>query len=815
MKDNNNPANYILAMIRDLLKFWYLIAISLMITIGFAAVFLKFSAKKYKIAATVVLNIDEGKSYGGGNPNDIMEIGRIIDQHKNFQNELFIFRSTPLIREVVEDMDLRTTYYLQEDKIPKELEFSLKDIYKNAPFIVIPDQNHIQPVETYFYIRIIDQESFLVVSENRDARIIDFTTNETVLEKTNFNFRGTFKFGEEVGNSFCSFRILLNSQYRAELYQGKDLYFMYNDLNTLTAEYKKNLVVEPTSLESTMVDLHVKSPNSHKGHDFLNILVSKYIQQNLMEKNFLANQTIDHIDRQISSISDSLGVSERQLQSYRSSASVMNIDEKAGNIYTQIQTFSATREETNRRYNYLRQMNEYFTSNKDSTGLLAPSSMGLNDQLLNNLIQELTTLNAEKQQFISNDQLLNPRVQTLNVSIRNLKNAISENIKFSISTSRNELNDLNSKIKNLEREFSKLPYTQQRLLGIERKFEINQGVYSSLLEKRIQAQIIKSSTLADCELVEPPHYVSIASPKGIVVLLLAIIIGLLFPVSFILGKRIIGDRFLDFMDLKKYVSVPQIGVIPVNKNAMNNVVLEYPHSAIAEAFHTIRSNLIYYLMGKDHGTILVTSSVPEEGKSFSALNLATSFASTNNKTVLLEFDLRKPSKVFNELGTRALVGISSYLINRVTLDEIIIKTDIPNLDIIQTGQVPPNPVELLSSKKNQELFNTLNERYDYIIVDTPPYSLVSDAFILMKYADIKLYVTRLAKVKRSRLMANMDDISSKLIKDLYLLVNEDSTLKNSTYQQYTERDKAKAKAKKRSLNKARLKKKPGSPEGQV
>ena len=130
MKENNNPANYILAMIRDLMKFWYLIAISLFITCGFAAVFLKFSAKKHKIAATIVLNIEEGKTYGVGNPNDIMEVGRILERQKNFQNELFMFQSTPLIRDVIEDMDLRTTYYLQADKIPKELEFSLKDIYR-------------------------------------------------------------------------------------------------------------------------------------------------------------------------------------------------------------------------------------------------------------------------------------------------------------------------------------------------------------------------------------------------------------------------------------------------------------------------------------------------------------------------------------------------------------------------------------------------------------------------------------------------------------------------------------------------------------
>ena len=231
--------------------------------------------------------------------------------------------------------------------------------------------------------------------------------------------------------------------------------------------------------------------------------------------------------------------------------------------------------------------------------------------------------------------------------------------------------------------------------------------------------------------------------------------------------------------------------------SLSNVVLSYPKTAIAESFHTVRSNLIYYLLGKDHGTILVTSSLPEEGKSFTAMNLATSFATTNNKTVLLEFDLRKPSKVYNELGTRALVGISSYLINRASLDEIIIKTEIPNLDIIQAGQIPPNPVELLSSKKNQQLFSELSERYDYIIVDTPPYGLVSDSLILMKYVDIKIYVTRIGKIKRATLLSNLEDIASKDIHNLYILPNEDPSQNNGAYSNYAYAEKT---TKKRILN---------------
>jgi capsular exopolysaccharide synthesis family protein len=788
MKENNNLGAHLIALFRDLMKSWYWIAISLAITLSVAFVYLKFSAKKYRIASSVLLKIEENNNFGGGS-DELVEVSSIINQQKNFQNELHSFVSTPLVREVVEDMNLRTTYYLQEDKIPKELTFSLKDIYKNSPFLVLPDEGHIQPIHTLFYIMIVDQDNFIIAAKNDAATLLNFETDRPVFSNVPFRLSGTYKFGEQIENEFCSFKILLNTNYNPEAYQGKDLFFMFNDMATLTAIFKANFSVSSSSLESTMVDLNFRSSNIQKGTEFLNNIIDKYIEKNLEEKNFLANQTIQYIDNQLSSISDSLGITERQLQSLRSSASVMNIDEKAGNIYAQIQSLEETRRETSRRLSYLRQLDDYFRSNKDSSGLLAPSSMGLNDPLLNNLIQELTSFNAEKQEIISKNQTSNPRLKTLNASIDNMKDVITENINFSISTTNSELQELNRKIANLNAEFSRLPYTQRQLLGIERKFNLNDAVYTSLLEKRIQAQIIKSSNLPDCEIIEPPQYAGVASPKNMIVLFLAVFIGGAVPVGFILGKRLIGDRFVDAKEIKNYLAIPHIGAVPNNKNSFNNVVLNAPKSAIAESFHTIRSNLIYYLFGKENGTILVTSSVPGEGKSFTSLNLATSFATTNNKTVLLEFDLRKPSKVYNEFGTRALVGISSYLINKATFDEIVIKTDIPNLDIIQAGQIPPNPIELISGKKTRELFEELKKKYDFIIVDSPPYAPVSDAFLLMKYVDLKIYVTRLSKIKRSTLISNIEDVQTKGIEDLYLMVNDDLSYNSAAYSEYRYLDK--------------------------
>jgi capsular exopolysaccharide synthesis family protein len=174
-----------------------------------------------------------------------------------------------------------------------------------------------------------------------------------------------------------------------------------------------------------------------------------------------------------------------------------------------------------------------------------------------------------------------------------------------------------------------------------------------------------------------------------------------------------------------------------------------------------------------------------EGKSYSALNIASSLAATNNKTLLLEFDLRRPSELYSKLGIRGLVGISSYLIDKAELDEITISSVAENLDIILAGQIPPNPIELISSGKTESLFQELRKMYDYIIVDTPPYGVLTDAFILMKFADIKIYVSRLRHVKKRMLLSSIEDIESKGIENVQILINGDIPKQGSYGKYYT------------------------------
>jgi len=784
IKTNDTILDYITEFVKDLAKYWYVVGISLAITVGASLFYIKFAAKTYKVGASVLLNTERSNAYGA-NADDMMRVSALIEHDKNLQNEIYFLQSSPLIRSVVEEMDLQVSYYLQEDKIPKEMEFSMKDLYEGSPFIIIPDQNHYQPVDVYFYISILDEETCLISAVSSDAAIVDFNDETVVIPSTSFHIGGTYKFGEEVSNSFTSFRVLLNSNYIAEDYQGKDLFFKFNTKSTLTGEFKSSLSIEASSLDATMVEMSLVSDNVIKGTDFLNGLINRYIENNLEDKKYLANKTIEQLDFQLSDISESLGSSEQELQNIRRSSSVMNIDEKAGNLYNQIQNAEVQKDEIERRRNYLLQMEEYFSSNRDTSGFLAPSAMGLEDPLLTRLIEDFTTLNAERQQIINNNQLRSPRLRTLDITINNLKEQIKENLKYGINTTNAQLSEINAELRKLNRENSSLPLTQRRLLGIERKFNLSENVYMSLLEQRIQAQIIKASTLPDCEIVEPPYYASVHSPKKMIILIAALFLGFLFPSLFVLSRKFFTNKVLNIEELRNYTSLSQIGNIPLSSKSSINLIKEEPNSIAAEAFQSLRSNIIYYLMGKKNQVILVTSTMAGEGKSYSALNIASSLAATNNRTLLLEFDLRRPSELYSKLGIRGLVGISSYLINKAELDEITISSVAENLDIILAGQIPPNPIELISSAKTESLFQELRKMYDYIIIDTPPYGVLTDAFILMKFADIKIYVSRLRHVKKKMLLSSIEDIESKGIDNVQILINGDIPKQGSYGKYYT------------------------------
>ncbi len=305
---------------------------------------------------------------------------------------------------------------------------------------------------------------------------------------------------------------------------------------------------------------------------------------------------------------------------------------------------------------------------------------------------------------------------------------------------------INSKINQAESTIKALPDDQQELIKIKRKYDLSDNIYSTFLQKRSEADIVKAANLSDIHFIDPAKDIGggLIGPKTSVNYVLALFLGILIPLLFVFAIFFINNSIQNTEDISKLTKIPLIGVVGLSKEISDLAVFDRPKSALSESFRAIRSSLqfLYKQQNVDGAkTLMITSSVSGEGKTFCSINIATVFALSEKKTVIIGLDLRKP-KLFDEFNLTNDVGIVNYLIKQKSIDEIINKTQIPYLDVILSGPIPPNPSELIMSDAMGELMEELKTKYDYIILDTPPVGLVSDALELSQYCDVTLYIVR-------------------------------------------------------------------------
>ena len=752
-------------------KFLYILIV--LLALGCWFLYVKYTAKTYAHTSTVLIKTKTDHSYSAS--TELINVYDILGQEVILQNELNILQSTPHIKEVLDEMGQNVSYYLQENKLPMDFTYGLTDIYKGSPFIVVINNDHFQALNTLFNVKIMnDTEYMLECKDDGKIWLFSYLTESYAYEIEGIDFSGVFEFGETVQTDNFSFKLLLKSNYSTTAFLDKDLYFKLNDLNKLSVAYQKALLIKsPNPMEGSIATINFVGPNIQLSLDFLDGIISKYIQNNIEEKTHLASTTIQYIDRQLANISDTLNQAEQQLQNFRRVHNIMDVDEKSQRILNEREGLEEDREEVSRRLNLLQQMKAYFDAANEGDGstLVIPSFLGIEDPLLNSLIQELIRLDTEREPLILNNQLNSPRLAILNANIENLLSSISENIIFRLNSTNSELQDINRRISSVNTEFARLPQTQRRLVGIERQFNLTQDVYTSLMEKRIQAQIARTSTKPDCVVIEPARFIGVDSPNSIISLGIALFLGIMIPSLIVFGRKFFMDKIENEEDLQRICHLTKIGALPEHKRAAGNVLINEPTEYIAEAFRSLRSNINFFLNGEKHKIILLTSSIPLEGKSVSSLNLATAFALTGNRTLLIRLDLRKEAEADDGFNQQHLVGLSDYLIQQAKLEDIITQTEVPNMHIIPAGNVPPNPAELLASERVKELLNQARQRFDYIIIDTPPFGLVSDAFILMKYTDLNIYIARLGKITKRTFLPNMEEIKSKKLDNFYLVVN--------------------------------------------
>lgn len=717
------------------LKYWWLIGSVLLIALISTYFINKYSVRIFEVGTSIIIN-DERNGAANASAQLMNDIG-FLSINKNFANELLVIKSSPIIDKAIRDLDFRVSYYYHED-------FATRELYKSSPFIVVLAQDHPQLVGCEFNIEIIDKDSYRITCEQERVEVYSFISEQTIQHVRQVKINSIVEFGKSVVSDNFKFKIIINSSFEPEP-NSKDYYsFVINEQRSLVKYYQRRLEITPPDLESTVADISMRTSAPLKAMDFLNSLTKTYIENDLSRKKFISLKTIEYIDNQLNTVKDSLRMAEENLQRFRDKNEVIDISMQSGQIFEELNNLENQQAILSVNKKYYSYIEEYLNKNEEYSDLIAPSAMGINDAMLNNLIEELITLNSERTSLIENNQEKSPYLKKINIRIDNLRNLVSENISYYKQTNKIALDDINARIKQLNIEMRKLPRKQRDLLGFERKFNINDAIYTYLLEKKAEAEIAKASYQSDIEVIEAADILGRGpvSPSAKKNYLMAIIIGLFLPIGAIRFIYLLRTTFIDFDEVNKACSVPILGKVYHSNKKSENVVEEFSQSSMAESFRMIRFNLNYFMSSDSARVIVLNSSISGEGKSFVSFNLAQTIALSGSRTVLLGFDLRKP-KDFKPLAINTNVGITSFLSGQATIYDIITKTRNENLDIVMAGQAPPNPAELISSQYTDELLNYLKEEYDYIIIDAPPVGIVSDGLLLMEKADLTIFLARI------------------------------------------------------------------------
>lgn len=745
---------------------WFII--SIVFALGLAFLVNRYTTKIYNISTTVLISDEtKGSPFGSnaGGSLDLLSGFGMYPSLENFENQTIILQSYSQIRRTIEQLDFEVSYYGQG-------RISQSEIYKEAPFEVIFQKDKNQILGANFQLS-IHEDGMMDISLNEGEYNLYNYDNDKFLNTIVLpEFNKTIKPGELIRTNYFDFYIKIKENFDPTA--PNNYFFFFNAPHHLTIDYQKRLTLDPMSKGSSMLKISLDDNNPEKAIDFLNQLTAEYLKRNLEKKNELANNTIQFIDSQLDTISRSLHLAEKDLQNFRSKNKVMDLSFQAQQIFEQLQKLENQKMELDMQTQYYQYLLTYIEENQDVESILAPSAMGVEDPLLNSLILEINQLSVEKSSLtnIKKGADFAP-LQRLDAQIRNAKNNIYENASNLVKSSNIALKELNKRIASLTVNINNLPETERQLFGIKRKFELNDNLYTYLLQRRAEAQIAKASNSADNEVIDSAMLTSNVpiKPKTMMNYIIALLMGFLVPSVVIFLKEFFNMK-IDSPDVVKQITnKPIIGYIPNSGSNGDLTIADAPDSPWAEAFRIIRSKLHFIIKDQKHPIVLVSSSVPGEGKSFVAINLAFVNAISGKKTVLVGLDLRRP-QIAQRFKIDKNVGVTNYLIGEASIDEIIQKTNNPYLDIITSGIIPPNPAELIADDKTLVFLNELRKRYDYVVLDTAPMSPVSDTHHLCRLVDAILFVVRDKYTHKQILQSTLDEIKSNKLDNLSIIIND-------------------------------------------
>ena len=743
VQDNSKLAQQ--KLLRLIRRRWYLILGSVLITLLVAYAINRYSTPTYRVSASLIVK-DPQKSMTYA---DLIFGSNSNNNSINLTNEMILLKSYQYIATTIADLNFNISYY-------KGGMIKTTEIYGNSPLRLEVDYEKSKsiPYNRLIKVKVIDQKHYELIynEENR--------------------YSGIFGQLQQI-NGFA-----FTLQAKQELPTHEELGFKVTASDHLTRQYMGKLQIRPLVSNSSILEVSVIGSNPEKEIAFINTFMEKTSEINLREKNLNHQKAIDFIDQQLAYNKDTLQHIETRLVDFKDENNSIDLDAETSQMYSNIQELEREKVEilmANRYYDYLV---ETLKDENAINEIVIPASVGVEDPALSGFVNKLINTQIEVDALASEKRFKNPILIEKENSIQKLKANIVVSVKNLKGANDMTLKNVERRLGNLYASLQKVPEAQRELISIQRNYGLSENLYMLLMEKKMEEAIKLAGNVSDYRTVNGATVVGgQMSPKSHQNYMIALLLGLLTPIGVLYLFVLLNDKVLSKEDIQGNTPFPVVGSVPIYREKYQKLSDIKPDTTTAEAFRTLRSDLNYLIGGNKGKVITVSSCVSGEGKTYCSQHLAYILALADQKVMLINADLRKPDA--HQEYFQNPTGLSEYLAGIATYKEIVNTSDLPNLKVINSGKLPPNPAELLINYRMESLLLDLkNEDYNYIILDTAPMGVFSDALELARQSDFTLFMVRHGYTPRTAMQLINELMGEKELNSAGILYNGVPSLEN-------------------------------------
>ena len=700
----------------------------------------------YFRSATVIIKDPSNKASTSGLDRFDNFINKV-----NVANEILQFRSKKLMREVVQRVHADVSYQIKDGLRSNEL-------YNESPVLVsLPDA--------------LPEQSFSFTMTLKDAKTVTLSDFSGIEAKPSYEVALNDTVAIIEGMNV----VVTATNYLRDSWLNTPIRVQKLPVESMVNYYKNALGIQQEEEEASILTLALKDSSPARAEDVLNTLITVYNEEAIKEKNQVAVNTANFINERLIIIERELGNVESNLESFKQRNQIVDIASSAGMYMTESQKYNADAMELETQLRLANFIKDYLTDPSKETDLI-PSNTGISDMNIENQISLYNAAKLKRDHLIDDSSVNNPVVQELNNSLRAMKQSIIRAVDNMIVSLNVKRNDAQNREMRAQDRVTAIPTKERQMLSIERQQKIKEALYLFLLNKREENALSQAMADNNARVIDGAEGSNAPiSPNRNRILLLGLLVGIALPGAVYLAILFMDTRVHGRKDIEGVTSVPYLGEIPLDKEAMKDhrkkvmAVKEQGDDIVSEAFRILRTNMAF-LSKKDKPAqvITFTSFNIGAGKTFIARNLSMSLAYMKKRVVMVDLDIRKGtlSRHFGHYH----VGVTNYLSdNTVKVDDIIQHQE--GFDLIPAGILAPNPAELLMDNRLDELMNELRTRYDYIIADNVPVGLIADATIANRIADLTIFVVRAGKLDRRQLPDIEKLYQEKKLKNMALVLN--------------------------------------------